>query len=489
MFLSDLTSSVVLSLLLCIPIALLLLYLIDRNQSRHALRRNYPVLARFRYLFEHLGEFFRQYFFAMDREEMPFNRAERSWVYRAAKKVDSTIAFGSTRDLRAPGTVLFANCAFPKLSEEGVDTGSIVVGPDCRKPYRVTSVFHMSAMSYGAISAPAVLALSKGANSAGVWMNTGEGGLSSEHLEGGADIVFQIGTAKYGVRDPQGRLSPERLTEIAAHEQVKMFEIKLSQGAKPGKGGVLPGSKVNAEIARIRAIPEGEDSFSPNRHPEVSTPQDLLDLIEQVRSISGKPVGIKAVIGDRRWLEEFFTAILNRGAQSAPDFISVDGAEGGTGAAPASLIDFMGLPLRESLPLVVDLLNKFGLRQRVRVVASGKLINPAQIAWALCVGADFAASARGFMFSLGCIQAMQCNKNTCPTGITTHDKKLQRGLVVSNKRKRVANYARSVRAEVAMIAHACGVTEPRQLQRHHCRIVQADGRSMALDELYPEEID
>ncbi|MEE6248214.1 MAG: FMN-binding glutamate synthase family protein, partial [Pseudomonadota bacterium] len=204
---------------------------------------------------------------------------------------------------------------------------------------------------------------------------------------------------------------------------------------------------------------------------------------------SGKPVGIKAVIGDRRWLEEFFTAILNRGAQSSPDFISVDGAEGGTGAAPASLIDFMGLPLRESLPLVVDLLNKFGLRQRVRVVASGKLINPAQIAWALCVGADFAASARGFMFSLGCIQAMQCNKNTCPTGITTHDKKLQRGLVVSNKRKRVANYARSVRAEVAMIAHACGVTEPRQLQRHHCRIVQADGRSMALDELYPEGID
>jgi glutamate synthase domain-containing protein 2 len=316
-------------------------------------------------------------------------------------------------------------------------------------------------------------------------MNTGEGGLSPEHLEGGADIVFQIGTAKYGVRDAQGRLSPERLREIAAHAQVKMFEIKLSQGAKPGKGGVLPGSKVNAEIARIRAIPEGQDSFSPNRHPEVSTPEDLLDLIEQVRSISGKPVGIKAVLGDHRWLEEFFIAIHRRGEGSAPDFITVDGAEGGTGAAPASLIDYMGLPLRESLPLVVDLLIKHRLRQRIRVVASGKLINPAQIAWALCVGADFAATARGFMFSLGCIQAMQCNKNTCPTGITTHDKKLQRGLVVSNKRKRVANYARSVRAEVAMIAHACGVTEPRQLQRQHCRIVQVDGSSIALDELYP----
>jgi glutamate synthase domain-containing protein 2 len=340
-------------------------------------------------------------------------------------------------------------------------------------------------MSYGAISAPAVLALSRGAKSSGVWMNTGEGGLSPEHLEGGADIVFQIGTAKYGVRDAQGRLSPERLREIAAHTQVKMFEIKLSQGAKPGKGGVLPGPKVNAEIARIRAIPVGQDSFSPNRHPEVSTPEDLLDLIEQVRSTSGKPVGIKAVLGDHRWLEEFFTAIHRRGEGSAPDFITVDGAEGGTGAAPASLIDYMGLPLRESLPLVVDLLIKHRLRQRIRVVASGKLINPAQIAWALCVGADFAATARGFMFSLGCIQAMQCNKNTCPTGITTHDKKLQRGLVVSNKRKRVANYARSVRAEVAMIAHACGVTEPRQLQRQHCRIVQVDGSSIALDELYP----
>ena len=483
---SEIMSWAVMTLLLGIPLLLLALYLIDRNQTRHALRRNYPLLARFRYLFEHLGEFFRQYFFAMDREEMPFNRAERSWVYRAAKKVDSTIAFGSTRDLKPAGTVLFANCAFPKLAEEGREAAVVTIGPHSRKPYQVTSVFHISAMSYGAISAPAVLALSRGAKSAGVWMNTGEGGLSAEHLEGGADLVFQIGTAKYGVRDTNGGLCPERLREVAAHEQVKMFEIKLSQGAKPGKGGVLPGSKVNAEIARVRAIPLGEDSFSPNRHPEVSSAEDLLDLIETVRSVSGKPVGIKAVIGDHRWLHELCVAIQERGVASAPDFITVDGAEGGTGAAPASLIDYMGLPLRESLPLVVDILHKFSLRQRIRVVASGKLINPAQIAWALCVGADFATTARGFMFSLGCIQAMQCNKNTCPTGITTHDKRLQRGLVVANKRKRVANYARSVRAEVAVIAHACGVQEPRQLQRQHCRIVQADGSSLALDTLYPE---
>ena len=483
---SEIMSLALMSLLLGIPLLLAVLYVVDRNQTRHALRRNYPLLARFRYLFEHLGEFFRQYFFAMDREEMPFNRAERSWVYRAAKKVDSTIAFGSTRDLKPAGTILFANCAFPKLQEEGLDTSAVTIGAFSREPYQATSVFHISAMSYGAISAPAVLALSQGAKSAGIWMNTGEGGLSAEHLEGGADLIFQIGTAKYGVRDASGGLCPDRLSQIAAHEQVKMFEIKLSQGAKPGKGGLLPGSKVNAEIARARGIPLGEDSLSPNRHPEVSSSEDLLDLLETVRSVSGKPVGIKAVIGDHRWLQALCSTINARGIASAPDFITVDGAEGGTGAAPASLIDYMGLPLRESLPLVVDILKKHGLRERIRVIASGKLINPAQIAWALCVGADFATTARGFMFSLGCIQAMQCNKNTCPTGITTHDKRLQRGLVVANKSQRVANYAQSVRAEVAVIAHACGVQEPRQLQRQHCRIVQGDGSSLALDSIYPE---
>ena len=483
---SEIMSLALMSLLLGIPLLLAVLYVVDRNQTRHALRRNYPLLARFRYLFEHLGEFFRQYFFAMDREEMPFNRAERSWVYRAAKKVDSTIAFGSTRDLKPAGTILFANCAFPKLQEEGLDTSAVTIGPFSREPYQATSVFHISAMSYGAISAPAVLSLSQGAKSAGIWMNTGEGGLSAEHLEGGADLIFQIGTAKYGVRDASGGLCPDRLSQIAAHEQVKMFEIKLSQGAKPGKGGVLPGSKVNAEIARVRGIPLGEDSLSPNRHPEVSSSEDLLDLLETVRSVSGKPVGIKAVIGDHRWLQALCSTINMRGIASAPDFITVDGAEGGTGAAPASLIDYMGLPLRESLPLVVDILKKHGLRERIRVIASGKLINPAQIAWALCVGADFATTARGFMFSLGCIQAMQCNKNTCPTGITTHDKRLQRGVVVANKSQRVANYAQSVRAEVAVIAHACGVQEPRQLQRQHCRIVQGDGSSLALDSIYPE---
>ena len=462
------------------------LYVIDRRQTEHTVRRNYPVIGRFRYLFEHLGEFFRQYFFAMDREEMPFNRAERSWVYQASKSVDTTVAFGSTRDLRPVGSVLFVNCPYPTLEEDTVDTSIVTIGPYCAAPYTTDSVFHISGMSYGAISKPAVLALSQGAKKAGIWMNTGEGALSPWHLEGGADIVHQIGTAKYGVRDEQGQLCDERLREAAAHEQVKMFEIKLSQGAKPGKGGILPGEKVTAEIAKIRFIAEGEDSISPNRHPDIDSADDLLDMIHRVRSVTGKPTGFKAVVGAYGWIDDLCKAIIERGEEHAPDFITIDSADGGTGAAPASLIDYMGLPLKESLPLVVDILKKHGLKERIKVIASGKLITPGQVAWALCVGADFVVSARGFMFSLGCIQALQCNKNTCPTGITTHDKKLQRGLDITDKTERVYHYAKSMRKEVGIIAHSCGVPEPRRLQRFHCRIVQDDGSSKPLDELYPE---
>ncbi|MCZ6666388.1 MAG: glutamate synthase-related protein, partial [Gammaproteobacteria bacterium] len=237
--------------------SLVVIYIIDVTQTKQAVRRNYPVIGRLRYVFEDLGEFFRQYFFAMDREEMPFNRAERSWVYRAAKGVDSTVAFGSTRDLRPVGTVIFVNCPYPTLDEDAAQPREVTIGADCEHPYKTNSVFNISGMSYGAISRPAVLALSNGARMAGIWMNTGEGALSSFHLEGGGDIVFQIGTAKYGVRDEAGNLSEEKLREIAAHDQVRMFEIKLSQGAKPGKGGILPAEKVSAEIAAIRGIPQG----------------------------------------------------------------------------------------------------------------------------------------------------------------------------------------------------------------------------------------
>ncbi len=464
------------------------LYIIDKSQTAHAIRHNFPVIGRFRYFFEELGEFFRQYFFAMDREELPFNRAERSWVYRAAKNIDNTVAFGSTRDLRPTGTVLFVNCPYPTLDRDAAPTSNVTIGPYTTHPYTTDSIFNISGMSYGAISKPAVLALSNGARMAGCWMNTGEGGLSPFHIEGGADIVFQIGTAKYGVRDAEGNLSDEKLREVAALDQVKMFELKLSQGAKPGKGGILPGNKVTEEISKIRGIPVGSDSISPNRHPEIDSTDDLLNVLNHIRDVTGKPVGFKCVIGAYGWLDELFEAINKRGKESAPDFITIDSADGGTGAAPMSLIDYMGLPIEESLPLVVDRLKMHALRDRIKVAASGKLITPAEVAWAFAVGADFVNSARGFMFSLGCIQALQCNKNTCPTGITTHNKKLQTGLDPKIKAERVRNYAQNMVHEVGVIAHSCGVHEPRQLRRFHARMVRPDGKSVPLNELYPDPV-
>ncbi len=321
------------------------LFIKDVTQTRNAVRRNFPVIGRFRSLFERLGEYFRQYFFAMDREELPFNRAERNWVDRAAKGTDSTVAFGSTRDLRPVGTPIFVNCPYPVLERDVAEPRPITLGPHCADPYTTSAIFNVSGMSFGAISRPAVMALSAGARDAGIWMNTGEGGLSPYHLEGGADIVFQIGTAKYGVRDERGVLSDDELRAVAAHDQVRMFELKISQGAKPGKGGILPGGKVTAEIAAIRHIPEGQDSLSPNRHPEVDSAPALLDLIARIRRATGKPTGFKAVIGAYGWLDELLEEVRHRGDESAPDFITVDSGDGGTGAAPMPLLDNVGIPI------------------------------------------------------------------------------------------------------------------------------------------------
>lgn len=475
--------------ILALLIAGFVCYQLDRRQTAHTIRRNFPLLGRFRYLFERLGEFFRQYFFAMDREELPFNRAQRSWIYRAAKNIDNTVAFGSTNDLRRPGTYCFLNCPFPTLTEDAAPTQPLRFGAGCRQPYDAPALLNISGMSFGALSKPAVQALSQGAALAGCWMNTGEGGVSPYHLEGGCDLVFQIGTAKYGVRDAEGRLDETRLQTIADHEQVRMFEIKLSQGAKPGKGGMLPGIKVTPEIAAIRGIPEGVDSISPNRHPEIDSVGALLDFVGRVREITGKPTGIKLVIGTLDWLDDLCGEINRRGAESAPDFITLDSADGGTGAAPMPLIDSVGLPLWESLPLLVNKLSQHHLRERIRVIASGKLVNPSEVAAAICLGADVVVSARGFLFSLGCIQALQCNRNTCPTGITTHDPKLQQGLVPAVKAKRVASFHHNLVHEVETIAHACGVSEPRLLRREHAARVLANGNLVPLNMLYPEPSD
>lgn len=461
------------------------LFVIDRTQTQDAIRRNYPVVGRFRYVFSALGEFFRQYFFAMDREELPFNRAQREWVKHAGDGGSSTVAFGSTRNLTVPGTPIFTNAAFPPLDNQFAATAPLVIGPDARAPYAAKSIFNLSGMSYGAISKPAVQALSRGCAGADVWMNTGEGGLSPYHLEGDCDIVFQMGTAKFGVRDGAGKLDDDKLRKIAQTPQVKMIEIKLAQGAKPGKGGILPAAKISPEIAEIRGLPIGQDGISPNRHAEVDDWDDLLDFIAHVRDVSGLPTGIKTVMGSEAAFEEFFETIVKRGPAAAPDFITLDGGEGGTGAAPMPLIDLVGVSIREALPRVSAMRNAHGLKDRIRIIASGKLVNPGDIAWALCAGADFITSARGFMFSLGCIQALKCNKNTCPTGITTHDPRFQKGLVPQEKWSKVAAYAKGINKEVETIAHSVGVTEPRLMTRHHVRIVQPDGTSIPLSTLYP----
>ncbi|AQQ68169.1 FMN-binding glutamate synthase family protein [Microbulbifer agarilyticus] len=470
--------------LVVLVLYLVYLYLADVSQTKQAIRRNFPVLGRFRYQFEHLGEFFRQYFFALDREEMPFNRAQRSWVYRAAKNVDSTLAFGSTRPLNQPGDIVFLNHPFPTLAKDAVPAREITLGEGvARTPYTTRSIFNISGMSFGALSVPAVTALSKGAAKAGIWLNTGEGGLSPHHLVGGCDIVFQVGTAKYGVRDTEGNLDDDKLRKVADHEQVKMFELKLSQGAKPGKGGILPGVKVTPEIAHVRGIPVGEDSISPNGHPEIRDVDSLLDMINHIREVTGKPTGIKCVIGTSDWLHDLFEAILRRGIDSAPDFINIDSADGGSGAAPQSLMDYMGLPLNRSLPMVVDLVEDYGLRERIKIICAGKLLTPSVVAWALAMGADFVNCGRGFMFALGCIQAMQCNKNTCPTGVTTHNPDLQQGLDPMDKAERVYHYARNLDYEVGTIAHSCGVPEPRQLRRSHLEVIGERGVAVPLTTL------
>ncbi|MCG8562450.1 MAG: FMN-binding glutamate synthase family protein [Hyphomicrobiales bacterium] len=470
-----------------VVLAVLAMFVADIAQTHDAIRRNYPVIGRFRHLFSTLGEFFRQYFFAMDREEMPFNRAEREWVYKSAGGHDNTQAFGSTRNLTPVGTVIFVNCPFPTLDEEASPAPAIVIGPHTPNPYETQSIINVSGMSYGAISRPAVRALSHGAKLANCWLNTGEGALSPYHLEGGCDVVFQMGTAKYGVRDVDGGLDAAKLRQVAAHEQVRMFELKMSQGAKPGKGGILPGGKVTDEIAAIRGIPAGRDSISPNRHPEIDSVPELLDMIARIRDVAEKPVGFKTVVGAYGWLAQMCEEIHRRGPEHAPDFITIDSGDGGTGAAPMPLMDNVGLPIKEALPMVVDIVTRYGLKERVKIVASGKLITPAEVAWAYCAGADVVVSARGFMFALGCIQAMKCNKNTCPTGITTHDRRLQRGLDPEEKAVRVMNFVGKIRYGVGVIAHSCGVPHPRALSRHHCRIVQDTGRSVPLDELHPPQ--
>jgi len=466
-----------------VMLVLVVMFLQDMLQKESSVRRNFPVIGRLRYFLQDLGIYLRQYFFANDREEMPFNRITRSWVEQISTGAGGIIGFGSTSDLREPGTIIFVNSPYPQLEEDCSPSPSMLIGPDCDHPFEARRIVNISGMSFGALSSVAVKALSKGAAASGVWMNTGEGGLSPYHLEGNCDRIFQIGTAKYGVRNQDGHLDDDRLREVAAH--VNAFEIKLAQGAKPGKGGILPAVKVTEEIARIRGIPPYQASRSPNRHIEIKSPDDLLDMVARVRDVTGKPVGFKTVISESTYPKMLCDAILRRGAEHAPDFMTIDGGDGGSGAAPQVLADHVGLPIGEALPMAVDTLIEAGLRERIRVFASGKLVTSDKVAWALCMGADFVLSARGFLFALGCIQSLQCHKNTCPTGITTHNPRLQKGLVVPEKSKRVATYAISINNDLDVLAHSCGLANAREFRREHARVVLEANRSRLLSDLYP----
>lgn len=453
--------------LVVVVVAIGALYVRDVTQTQHTILRNYPVVGHFRYFAETWGEYMRQYHYLPDWVERPFNRIERSWIYRSAKNVSNYISFGS----EATPSFAFRNAAFPVLDEDcrpypGLQVG-ISEGPgSCAQPYLAKSFFNISGMSYGALSNAAVVSLSRGAKMAGVWMGTGEGALAPYHLEGGADIVFQIGTAKYGVRNDDGSLSEERLRAIASHDCVKMIEVKLAQGAKPGKGGLLPAAKVTEEIAAIRGIPAGKPSVSPNRHHDIGNIRELGDFVARVRRITGKPVGVKFVVGGEDQLDAWFADCAAR-PECCPDYVHVDGGEGGTGAAPAALAESVGMPITMALPMVVSARSRHHLAQRIRIVAAGKLVTPDKVAWALCMGADFVVSARGFMFSLGCIQAMKCGSGKCPTGVTAADPRLIKGLDPADKAVRVMHYANRLREDVAMIAHSCGVSGPQDLEPKH----------------------
>jgi len=463
----------ILLVLLLVAVALLAaVYMHDVRQTTHTILRNYPVIGHLRYFSESFGEYMRQYQYLPDWVERPFNRLERAWIYRTAKGISNLVSFGSET---AP-SFAFRPAALAVLEEEKTEwtprrIGATEGASACREPYDPLSFFNILGMSYGALSHAAVSALSRGAKLGGVWLATGEGGLAPYHLEGGCDVVMQIGTAKYGVRDEHGNLSDARLREIAAHPQVRMFEVKLAQGAKPGKGGILPAAKVTAEIAAIRGIPVGQASISPNRQADIASIVELGAFVDRVRRVTGRPVGVKFVAGQEAFLNDWFADCTAHPAH-CPDYVEVDGGEGGTGAAPALLADYVGLPITQALPLVVEARDRHGLRERIRIVASGKLVTPDKVAWALCMGADYVSSARGFMFALGCIQAMKCGSGHCPSGVTSADPRLIRGLDPTDKSVRVMHYAKRLREEVEIIAHACRATSAAGLRPEHVTAIE-----------------
>lgn len=459
----------------------------DMWQRRHTVSRNYPVTAHLRYLLESFGPEIRQYFIQRDTEEVPFSREQRSLVYQRAKATIDKKPFGSLRDMQAPGYEWINHSLAP--AEVGGDDFRVLVGADRPRPYAV-SVLNISAMSFGALSPHAISALNDGARRGGFYHDTGEGGISPYHLRGG-DLVWEIGSGYFGCRDAAGRFDSARFAEAAGQDAVKMIEIKLSQGAKPGHGGILPGAKVTAEVARIRGVPEGQDVISPAAHSAFSTPRELIGFICRLRELSGgKPVGIKLAIGHPWEWFGLVKAMLEEGEH--PDFVVVDGGQGGTGAAPLEFVNRLGMPLTDALLLVNNTLVGCGLREQVRIGAAGKVISAFDIAHTLVLGADWCNSARGFMFSLGCIQAQSCHNDRCPSGVATQNHWRGSRLDVPLKAERVERFQAATRAALAEMLAAAGLRHPSELGPEHIirRVNQHEARTLAtlFDFLAPGEL-
>ena len=458
--------------------ALVLVGVRDLTQTRQSVRRNYPLLAHFRFMIERVRPEIRQYLLEDDAEELPFSRVQRSIIYQRAKNEVDKRPFGTQLDVYAP-QYEWINHSIAPTNPPSPDFRIEIGRARCTQPYSA-SVFNISAMSFGALSANAIRALNAGAKLGGFYHDTGEGSISSYHREMGGDLVWEIGSGYFGCRNDDGSFNRDRFRANAAHPSVRMIEVKLSQGAKPGHGGVLPGAKVTPEIAAARGVPVGTDCVSPARHSAFSTPLGLLEFVAELREISGgKPTGFKLAIG-HPW-EWFGIAKAMQESGLVPDFIVVDGGEGGTGAAPLEFTDHVGAPLREALMLVHNTLVGLGLRDQVRIGASGKIVTAFDIARTLALGADWCNSARGFMFALGCIQAQSCHTGRCPTGVTTQDALRQRALVVPDKTERVRQFHHNTLHALRELIAAAGLEHPSELGPEHVirRVSSTEVRSLA----------
>ncbi|SDS57077.1 glutamate synthase (NADPH) large subunit [Halopseudomonas litoralis] len=442
--------------------ALSLLGVFDLLQHKHAVRRNYPILGNVRYLVESIRPEIRQYLIESDNEQLPFSRAQRSLVYARAKNQTADTPFGTLKDVNQVGYEFISHSMLPVVHGNPDEFRVAIGGPQCLQPYSA-SVFNISAMSFGSLSANAIEALNKGARLGNFAHDTGEGSISPYHLEHGGDLIWELGSGYFGCRDENGAFDPERFATQARRPQVKMIEIKLSQGAKPGHGGILPKHKISAEIAATRGIPQGQDCISPARHTTFSTPVELLQFIQRLRDLAeGKPVGFKLCLGHPWEFMAIAKAMLDTGI--VPDFIVVDGKEGGTGAAPLEFTNHIGAPLREGVMFVHNTLVGVGLRDQIRIGASGKIISAFDVASVLAIGADWVNSARGFMFAIGCIQSRSCHTNTCPTGVATQDPLRQRALVVPDKAQRVYHFHRNTMIALSEMLAAAGLSHPAQLE-------------------------